>query len=91
MEDALRDLMACMNKETIYSVYLPEEHHPTLMKVMKELLIPIIRQHPSDLFRYTFESVRAQRVLKVVIAILLHVPIGEEQSKFIDELKQLIL
>lgn len=83
--------MACMNKETMYPVYLPEEHHPALMKVMEELLMPIIRQHPSDLFRYTFESVRAQRVLKIVIAILLHTPIGEEHSKFIEDLKQLIL
>ena len=73
LENALKELMRDMKKKNILYAQIPSDMHNPLKELMNSELMPIIKKQHSTIFNYTFESVRAQRVLKVVIAILLHI------------------
>lgn len=89
LETALSELLRDMREKNVYYVQIPSEMHKPLLKLMNDELLPIIQKQKSTLFNYTFESVRAQRVLKVVIAILLHIPL-EHPNNTIPLLESLI-
>ena len=89
LKRALDELLSDMKKKNIHYVPIPSEMHDPLMKLMNDELLPLIQKRQSTLFDYTFESVRAQRVLKVVIAILLHIPL-EQPKNVISLLENLI-
>ena len=89
LKRALGELMSDMEKNGIQYIPIPSETHDPLLKLLNDELLPMIQKQQSTLFNYTFESVRAQRVLKVVIAILLHIPL-EQPNNVIPLLKNII-
>ena len=70
--------IALTSKKPVYSSAVCQE----LRTVFASSLLPIVATYSGDLFGCSYEAVQMQRVLRILIVILFHVPVEESWEPY---------